>query len=131
MSAASAVSAPSSARRGIVAPQPRVQLSVKQGDRLEIRPHEPIHLFLSTKIGASRSISGLNKDSPFRIVEADPPRGTVQPKIPGRWYRIEVKDGTRAGRVDRVQVDVRPTVPRALGWKELSFTLVSGSMRYY
>ena len=58
----SAVSRPP---QGIVAPKPQsiVAANIKKGDKLEIRPGEPVYIFIEPRMGTGTSLQGLNKRS--------------------------------------------------------------------
>ena len=118
---------------GIVAPQPRSLISdnIKRGQKIEIRPGEPMFVFIERRMGTGGRLEGLNKSSPFSISKvARPPAGVPVPRTMGDWFRISLKPGEKAGQKDQIKL-VTSTV--TLHPKETSkpFTLVSGSMRWF
>lgn len=120
---------------GIVAPQPETMASssISRDQRIEVRPGEPVFLFVVTPIGGHSSIEKINKRSAFTFTPCERPAGAAQPRAPGQWLRIELKPNTRAGAVDEVELQsVGMGLPgREPGKEVVPFTLVAGERRFY
>ncbi len=117
---------------GIMAPGPRVLMAndVKPGMKLEIRPYEPVHLFIPIRPGVNHQLDGLNKHSPFTVERENPPSGVAAPRTLGYWVKISVKPNTKAGKSDRVFLARGSIMPGAERTRTF-FTLVAGNVRYY
>jgi len=133
-----AISGASQVRRpmGIVAPQPEALNSdnIKKGQKVEVRPGEPVYLFIPTRMGSGTQLQGLNKRSPFTIkqLQGTPP-GVPGVRTMGTWYQLALKPGEKAGQRDRLQLISAPVVgPNVKVKPEVkNFTLVSGNQRWY
>lgn len=120
-------------RLGIMAPRPQALIAdnIKRGQKVEIRPGEPVFVFIETKMGTGGRLEGLNKKTPFKISLSRPPAGVPVPRTMGQWFRIELKAGEKAGQTDRIALVTRAVVPGAPVTERKNFTLVSGHQRYY
>jgi hypothetical protein len=119
---------------GIRAPDPRSVISdqIKKGSKVEIRPGEPVFMFIPSRVGAGTKLEGLNRNSPFSVTRvAKPPVGVPVPRTPGSWVRISLKLGEEAGQKDQVKLVARSVTPSHSTSKVVSFTLVAGHQRYY
>ncbi len=119
---------------GIVAPRPAVYTDIKRNQRIEVRPAEPIYLFIETRMGSGTQLEGLNKHTPFKVEDSQAPAGVPVPRTMGRWLKISVARGAKAGRSDRVKLVSSPVLGPAAQSKPTSivpFTLTVGNMRYY
>ena len=121
---------------GIVAPQPQslISTNIKAGQKVEIRPGEPVYLFIPTRMGSGTKLDGLNKNTPFSIKAlAGTPPGVPGVRTMGKWYQISLKPGEKAGQKDQVKLTTAPVVaPNVKVKPEVTrFTLVAGSQRWY
>lgn len=121
---------------GIVAPRPQALISdnIKAGQKVEIRPGEPVYLFIPTRMGSGTKLQGLNKRSPFTIkAMTGTPPGVPGVRTMGKWYQLALKPGQKAGQKDQLQLISAPVVgPNVKVKPEVTrFTLVSGSQRWY
>ena len=131
MSTASVRRAESVAPRGIVAPKPEILMDVKAHQRVEVRPGEPVHLFLASSVGAGRSIAGLNKRTPFTVTLMEKAPVGAAATTRGAWFKIEARPTAKVGTTDRVSVQLTPVVLNPVPVNELFFTLVVGAQRQY
>lgn len=118
---------------GIVAPRPQSLIAgdIKARQRVEVRPGEPVFLFIERRMGRGGTLSGLNKDTPFSITRlSKAPEGVAVPRTMGDWYRISLKQGEKAGQTDQIKL-VERTVALQPKITEKPFTLVAGGRRYY
>ncbi|HSI05466.1 MAG: hypothetical protein ACAI38_25880 [Myxococcota bacterium] len=118
-----------SAPRGIVAPGPRVQLGIKQGDSFQIRPGEPLYVFVPLTVGTNFSFAQMEK-SAFSIGPSQMPPGVGTPRIAGEWFQISMTPGVREGTREEVRLQTKAT-PEAVAHTALTFTLVTGGRRFY
>ena len=125
--------APPRAPMGIMAPRPQSLIAgeIKAKQRVEIRPGEPVFVFIERRMGTGGKLAGLNKDTPFSITRlSKAPAGVAVPRTMGDWYKISLKEGEKAGQTDQIKL-VERTVTLKPKITEKPFTLVSGSQRYY
>jgi hypothetical protein len=117
---------------GIVAPRPELYTSTKYNQRIEVRPGEPVYIWIERRVGAGVRIEGFNKNTPFNIEHMSrPPQGVALPRAPGDFYRVSVDRAVKPGIADRVFKVTYPVVPNAQPSSRSPFTLVTGAMRYY
>lgn len=120
---------------GIMAPKPMALMAdaIKKGQVVEVRPGEPVFVFIEMRPGSGTSIKNFNKRSPFKMSLSRPPVGVPVPRTMGSWYRIELGPGAKVGQKDRVAVVTKPVVAPGLQVKgsAVPFTLCVGAMRYY
>ena len=114
-----------SAPKGIVAAAPHVVISVKNGDRITIRPNEPVYLFLESSPKAVRSVRSLSPNSRFVVTPSDLPPFHSPPRAPGTWVTVSVKPGARSGATEQFVLENQPTTGRALGYTEATFTIAA------
>ena len=121
---------------GIVAPQPQslISTNIKAGQKVELRPGEPVFLFIPTRVGSGTKLQALNKDTPFSIKRlASTPPGVPGIRTPGQWYQLSLKQGEKVGQRDQVQLVTTPVVgPNVKVKSEVTrFTLLAGGRRFY
>ncbi len=113
-----------SAPKSIVAAIPHVVISVKNGDRISIRPNEPVYMFLEGSPKAVRSVRSLAQNSRFIVTPSDLPPFHSPPRTPGTWVKISVKPNTKGGS-EQFVLESQPTTGRALGHTEATFTIIA------
>src|SRR4051812_35309770 len=85
-SAPSSVGGPSTPK-GIVAPAPRVQLGITQGQKLTIPVGEALHLFIPATHGHDLGINPV-VGTVFIVAPGKQPPGVGAPRIAGQWFEI-------------------------------------------
>ena len=119
-----------SAPSGIVAPNgPRVQIGLKQGDVVEVRPGEPVYVCLPHAAGSGYSMAQIEK-SQFLIRATNAPSGA--PRIAGQWFKLSLVEGlTKEGTREQVKLQSTAIVPGAVPFTQLTFTVVAGGRIFY
>jgi hypothetical protein len=118
---------------GIMAPRPQSLIAdhIEARQRIEVRPGEPVYLFIPKRLGAATSLHGIDRNTPFSITHLKgTPQGVPGVRTPGDWYRISLKPGEEAGQQDQIKLVTKTVTPKTTTAVK-PFTLISGSLRYY
>jgi hypothetical protein len=117
---------------GIVAPNPAVIQNITAGQRIQVRPGEPVYLFIEKRTGFSKSIEGLNKRTPFVVTRlAKAPQGVTNIRTQGTWFRVEVPRAAKVGTTDRVHVRTLQGAAKHEVGPRTYFTFEAGPRRMY
>lgn len=117
-------------------PPPKVYMDaqIKPREVIEVRPWEPIYIFVEMKMGAATSIEGLNKHTPFKVEAAEKPEHAAAPRCMGQWFKVSADAKAKPGKTDLVKIVSRGLYSGGVQGPpkvDKYFTLKVGHVRYY